>query len=157
MELSLGPAARAALAERGWSSERRVDIADHASRLSRLGYRLDDRTIEVLASLVGLRVGPVVVRGVDFQNDEPFIVDPLGVGTRNRDECRRLERMFGTTFSPLGWWLCRSHVYFGASGLVVAALPGVIWHLGDTLDEAIEFMLSANRPLVRLLSMDDLE
>jgi hypothetical protein len=155
--LSLNPAARAALESQGWSGGRRTDVSAAIARLTDAGYAVDARMADVLASFAGIKVGPVVVRGVDFHNDEPLIVDPVGVGARNREECADLESRFGTRFCPLGWWLSRSHVYFGSSGLVVAALPGVVWHVGDTLGDAINFMLLADRPLVRLRSADGMD
>jgi hypothetical protein len=112
---------------------------------------------EVLASLHGLTVVPLVEQGSNFRNDEPLLVDPLGVGVRHRREAAELEEWFRVKFCPLGWWLTGSHVYFSAEGLVVASAPGVVWEMGSDLASAIEFVLLANKPLVRLWSMDQLD
>lgn len=142
----------------GWSENRREDVEDVEQALAGAGYELDENKLEALASLRGIsvRLPTPQTMYAHFLNEDPFIVDPLGVGLRNITEARDLEGRLGFEFCPLGWWLCRSHVYFSTEGLTVAVLPGVIWRLGDTLDEAIEFMLLANAPLDRIESSDGL-
>ncbi|NRQ30965.1 hypothetical protein HII36_03840 [Nonomuraea sp. NN258] len=156
LELRPAPESRAALVRRGWAEDRRVDVSGVLAALRSAGYRIDPVMEEVLSCLAGIEAGPVNVEGTGFKNDEPFVVDPLGVGLRHLREANDLAEWFGAPFCPLGWWLCRSHVYFTSGGLVVASLPGVVWHVGDTLSRAIDFMLLADGPLVRLWSMDGL-
>lgn len=157
MKLQLAPKARLALECYGWSESRRVDVSRVIERLAVAGYEIEECMVEVLSSFSGLTLTPVVEKGVDFRNDDPLIVDPVGVGVRQIKQARDLQDWFRVRFCPLGWWLCRSHVYFSSSGLVVASSPGVVWHLGDSLSEAIDFVLLANRPLVRIWSMDGME
>ncbi|GLZ11636.1 hypothetical protein Acsp04_18710 [Actinomadura sp. NBRC 104425] len=157
MDLDVSSESRAALAAQGWTKDRSVDVSALIGRLEAVGFRVDDWMRGVLGSLVGIRVSPVNEDGVNFQNGDPFVVDPLAIGVRHFSEARELQDRFKVTFCPLGWWLCRSHVYFSTEGPVVASLPGVIWHVGSTLSEAIDMMLLGNRPLVRLLSEDGME
>ncbi|MDX3855796.1 SUKH-3 domain-containing protein [Streptomyces sp. AK02-01A] len=157
MRIPLQPESRSALEAKGWSEDRQVDVSPVIERLTGAGYEINERMAEVLSSLSGLTLNPVVEEGIGFRNDEPLIVDPIGVGVRRLKEARDLEEWFKVPFCPLGWWLCRSHVYFSSEGLVVASAPGVVWHLGDSLPEAIDFMVLANRPLVRLWSMDGMD
>lgn len=157
MDLDLLPESRAALAVCGWSEHRSVDVSLTVQRLSAAGYVLDDYMVRALASLSGLKIDPVVSEGVGFRNDDPLVVDPVGAGVRHLAEAKDLEEWFRSAFCPLGWWLCRSHVFFSSSGLVVASAPGVVWHMGDSLSEALNFALLGNGPLVRLWSMDGME
>ncbi|WP_173142654.1 hypothetical protein [Kibdelosporangium persicum] len=101
-----------------------------------------------------MTVEPAVEKGVDFRNEDPLIVDPLRIGRRHIREAIDLEERFKVPFCPLGWWLCRSHVYFSSDGIAVASVPEVVWRLGDSFAEAVDFMLIGNRPLVRLWGMD---
>lgn len=145
-----------ALKDRGWFEGRAVDLTEVVATLTALGYKVDNDAKDILGSLLGISVDPIVVDG-HFKNDEPLVIDPIGVGRRGFGEASELENLLGTSFLPLGWWLCRSHVFFSSSGIVVAYSPGVVWHLGTNLDEAIDLMLLANRPLVRLISADGLD
>jgi hypothetical protein len=140
------------LEDAGWSERRRAGIRYVRQALDASGFAVDEQQAAVLASFVGLSVSlpAFPTMRINFLNEDSLIVDPVGVGTRNIAEARDLLTRFSSNFCPFGWWLCRSHVYFSSSGLTVAVLPGVLWRLGSSFDEALEFMILAHRPLEQL-------
>jgi hypothetical protein len=157
VRIALHPQSLAALYAAGWTNSRRTDVSHIVSDLSAAGYTVDDYMTDILSSLNGIVVVPVPQAESFFANEDSLIIDPLGVGTRHRSEAKDLEEWFGYPFCPLGWWLCRSHVYFSADGVAVASLPDVIWLLGDSFESAVDFMLLGNRPLERLWSLDGMD
>ncbi|WP_173142673.1 SUKH-3 domain-containing protein [Kibdelosporangium persicum] len=154
MKLKVLPESRLALERSGWSETRQVDVSKVVGSLAEVGYEIDDGMVEILSSFYGLTVEPAVEEGVDFRNEDPLVVDPVRIGRRHIREANDLKDWFKVSFCPLGWWLCRSHVYFSTDGIAIASASGVVWHLGDSFPEAVDFMLTGNRPLVRLWSMD---
>lgn len=102
MKLQLALESRSALQFYGWSKSRRVDVSQARERLMAAGYEVDDYMEEVLSSFSGLTLKPVMEEGVDFRNDEPFIVDPIGAGVRQIKEAKDLRDWFGVPFFRLG-------------------------------------------------------
>ena len=156
MRLEVSPETLAVLESAGWSERRREDVTDVEQALVNVGFELDPAMLEILASFRGISI-PLPARptmGYHFRNEDPLVVDPLGIGLRNVAEARSLEERLGFKFCPFGWWLCRSHIYLSREGFAVAALPGVVWRLGNSFDEAIDFMIMANAPLDRIESSD---
>jgi hypothetical protein len=153
LKLNLGsshPDVLKALAASGWYPGRTADIESTLSRLTKVGYRATPLAVELLTSVLDLRIDPLNEQGPNFVNSEPLLIDPIGVGSRHVDEARRVGAVLGDELFPVGWWLSYSHVYLGSSGALVAYSSGLVWGLGDTPRDGIEFAVRAHRPLVCL-------
>jgi hypothetical protein len=142
------PSVVTALEAAGWVPGRSADVRKVLADLVTGGYAPNPFTIGLLEALYGLRIDPVNADGPNFQNTEPFIVDPLGVGRRHREEAAEVRAAVGEDVFPVGWWLCNSHVHVTASGRVVAFSSGLIWHLGHTPEEGLDMAVRASSPLV---------
>jgi len=140
-----------ALETAGWHSGRRVDISGIADALTRAGHVLHERFMLFATEFAGLRVEPVLVEGPNFANDEPLWINPKH-GVRYLDEVRTLREITGEDWNPVGWWLSNSHVFMGTSGRMLAHLDGLVWELGRTPWEGVEFAVMPTRPLVCLWS-----
>ncbi|MFD2010498.1 SUKH-3 domain-containing protein [Streptomyces narbonensis] len=138
---------REALLAAGWRPGRCVDIADTVERLTLAGYAIHENFISFMREFRGLEIQPALAAGPNFMNDEPYWVSP-NRGVRYLDEALLLESVFGENHNPVGWWLSSSHVFMGASGRVRAYLDGLVWELGETPYEALEFAVRPTRPLV---------
>jgi hypothetical protein len=144
LELSTTSALRRA----GWYPGRDVDIAAAFVTLEEVGYALSPVAARLLRAISGLKVEPAVVAGPNFSNDEPLLVDPVGVGKRHRDEAVEIGSALGGDWYPLGWWLSYSHVFMESSGAMSAYADGLVWDLGRSPSEGMNLMVSATRPLV---------
>ncbi|WP_093526435.1 SUKH-3 domain-containing protein [Streptomyces sp. PalvLS-984] len=138
---------REALLAAGWRPGRSVDVSDTIARLTLSGYVIHENFISFVREFWGLEIRPALAAGPNFMNDEPYWVSP-DRGVRYLDEALLLEDVFGENHNPVGWWLSSSHVFMGASGSVRAYLDGLVWELGETPFEALEFAVRPTRPLV---------
>ncbi|WP_415952271.1 SUKH-3 domain-containing protein [Streptomyces sp. KLOTTS4A1] len=138
---------REALVAAGWRPGRHMDISDTVERLDRAGYVLHEHFTSFIREFLGLEIQPAAAAGPNFMNDEPYWICP-GRGVRYLDEALLLEDLFGEKHNPVGWWLSSSHVFMGASGRVRAHLDGLVWELGETPFDALEFAVRPTRPLV---------
>ncbi|MFE1070670.1 SUKH-3 domain-containing protein [Streptomyces sp. NPDC058783] len=138
---------REALLAAGWRPGRHMDIADTLDRLTVAGYVIHEKFRSFAAEFTGLQIQPVLSEGPNFMNDEPYWVTP-NRGVRYLDEARLLEELFAENHNPVGWWLSSSHVFMGASGTVRAYLDGLVWELGATPLDALQFAVQPTRPLV---------
>ncbi|GLZ34943.1 hypothetical protein Lesp02_71300 [Lentzea sp. NBRC 105346] len=136
-----------ALVASGWYPGRTADIVGTLSRLTKVGYRATPLAMELLTNVLDLRIDPLNEQGVNFVNSEPLLIDPIGVGSRHVDEAQRIGAVLGEELFPVGWWLSYSHVYLGSSGALVAYASGLVWRLGDTPRDGIEFAVRAHRRL----------
>lgn len=157
MKLHVLSEALSALTSQGWSENRKVDVTEAVTRLRAVGYVLDDYAVEVLASLYGITISPINENGPNFINDDELVIDPLGAGVRHMSEANALRGRYGQDFCPLGWWICNSHVFFSSGGPVIASTLDVGWYLGDSIAEALNFVILANAPLVRAWSHDGMD
>ncbi|WP_170313775.1 SUKH-3 domain-containing protein [Streptomyces filamentosus] len=146
----LCPETVTALRLAGWTPERRLDVTPEIRSLETQGYVPSAVATSFLEEFRGLKVGPAREDGPNFINGEPFFVDPVGAGSRHRDESLEIGSVLGGSWFPLGWWLSHSHVFMRQDGAVVAYADGLIWDLRSTPGEALDLMVSANRPLVCL-------
>ncbi|MGY3334884.1 hypothetical protein ACVW0K_000983 [Streptomyces filamentosus] len=146
----LCPETVTALRLAGWTPERRLDVTSEIRSLETQGYVPSAVATSFLQEFRGLKVGPAREDGPNFINGEPFFVDPVGAGSRHRDESLEIGSVLGGSWFPLGWWLSYSHVFMRQDGAVVAYADGLIWDLRSTPGEALDLMVSANRPLVCL-------
>ncbi|WP_206431715.1 SUKH-3 domain-containing protein [Streptomyces sp. ADI97-07] len=140
----------ASLEAAGWHAGRRVDVSDATRTLESYGYVTSPVVLGFLESLWALKVQPANEDGPNFINGEAFIVDPLGVGKRHRDEAVAISAALGGSWCPIGWWLSYSHVFMEESGAMVACANGLIWGLGDAPESGLDFMVRAHRPLACL-------
>ncbi|MFD0369040.1 SUKH-3 domain-containing protein [Streptomyces sp. NPDC127114] len=138
---------REALLAAGWQPGRRVDISDTVERLALAGYVIHENFTSFMREFRGLKIEPVLTAGPNFMNDEPYWISP-GRGVRYLDEALLLKDVFGEDHNPVGWWLSSSHVFMGVSGRVRAYLDGLVWELGETPFEALEFAVRPTRPLI---------
>ncbi|MFB8420199.1 SUKH-3 domain-containing protein [Streptomyces albidoflavus] len=143
----LSPPVREALLAAGWRPGRRVDVSGTIARLTLSGYAIHENFVSFIEEFWGLEIRPVLAAGPNFVNDEPYRISP-DRGVRYLDEALLLEDVFGENHNPVGWWLSSSHVFMGASGSVRAYLDGLVWELGETPIEAMEFAVRPTRPLV---------
>lgn len=144
----LEPSTFSALRQAGWHYDRNVDVSAVISSLEEQGYTSSPVIVQFLASIFGLKVESAREAGPNFSNDEPFLVDPAGVGARHRDEAIKIGVEIGGSWFPVGWWLSYCHVFMEHGGALAAYANGLIWSLGGTPDEGLDLMVSASRPLV---------
>ncbi|GII55107.1 hypothetical protein Pth03_34960 [Planotetraspora thailandica] len=144
----LDPITADCLRSAGWHRGRRVDVSVAIRSLESQGYVAGRTIVSFLESLWGLRLDPANEEGPNFINGEPFIVDPVGVGRRHRDEADEIYSAIGGSWFPIGWWLSYSHVFMDQSGALVAFADGLIWRIGDNLLDGLRFMVQADRPLM---------
>ncbi|GAA1693176.1 SUKH-3 domain-containing protein [Fodinicola feengrottensis] len=137
-----------ALAKAGWTMGRQMDIESVVGEMVGIGYAENVHATSLLRDLLGLRIEPSNEQGANFTNAEPFIVDPLGAGRRHTDELDEMVQSLGGSYFPVGWWFCYSHVFVESAGSVVAYSAGLIWRLGASVEEGLEMMVRAHRPLV---------
>jgi hypothetical protein len=116
------------------------------------GYVLHGAGDAALREFGGLCVEPSSVKGPNFSNDEPFMIDPTLVGSGFQGE---LGEAIGGGWWPIGEWLSNASVLMRQDGLVVAAGFSWVWKLGDSMDDAIEFAVRAHRPLECLAVVDE--
>ncbi|WP_211294909.1 SUKH-3 domain-containing protein, partial [Streptomyces glaucescens] len=147
LDHGLSSPVREALLVAGWRPGRRVDISDTVERLTRSGYAIHGRFTSFVQEFTGLRIEPALAAGPNFMNDEPYWITP-NRGVRYLDEALLLKDVFGEDHNPVGWWLSSSHVFMGVSGKVRAYLDGLVWELGETPVDALEFAVRPTRPLV---------
>ncbi|MFI5733905.1 SUKH-3 domain-containing protein [Kribbella sp. NPDC051587] len=131
----------------GWRQDRSIDISAWVAELDAQGYRVSEVAAQALSSFGGLSVGPAVIEGPNFSNDEPLTVDPVLAGSGHRALAEELERELGGNWYPFGEWLSYSSVFVRDEGWVVATGVGWIWELGRGVDDAIEFAVMASHPL----------
>jgi SUKH-3 immunity protein len=131
----------------GWHECRRKEISDWVLHLEGDGYTINSHAEAVLAAFGGLVAGPVNTRGPNFSNDEPLRFDPLDAGFGHYVFAEDLERELGGSWYPIAEWLSSCSVFVDPTGWVVATGLDWIWELGASVEEAIDFALTANKPL----------
>ncbi|QKV78095.1 SUKH-3 domain-containing protein [Amycolatopsis sp. Hca4] len=139
-----------ALEQAGWHPGRCLDISAWEAELAAEGYRLRPVAAGALRSFGGLQLPPVNRAGPNFANDEPLTVDPIAAGAGHHELARELASELGGNWYPLGEWLSSASVFVEDSGRVVATGLGWLWELGESVEEAIVFALTAHRPLTSL-------
>lgn len=144
----LEPSTVSALRLAGWRPERRADLSAVIPPLEAQGYMASPIIKEFLEAILGLSVEPACEVGPNFSNDEPLLVDPAGVGKRDRGEAAAIGTKIGGEWFPVGWWLSYCHVFMEQKGAVAAYANGMIWSLGGAPCEGLDLMISASRPLV---------
>lgn len=140
-------AVREKLERAGWTPGRSVSVDGWFTELGAQGYRLSAIAEEVLRAFGGLSFEPINATGSNFANDEPLTFDPIAAGSGHRELALELEAELGGNWYPLGEWLSYSSVFIEDGGWVVATGLGWVWELGRSIEDAIEFSLTANRPL----------
>jgi SUKH-3 immunity protein len=142
------PALMEALKAAGWFPSRFVDVKDVVRDLVAEGYAPNPFAIGVLESLYGLHIEPVGTVGSNFENSDPLIIDPIGVGKRHRPEAFEVEEALHETIFPIAWWLSYSHLYVAASGKTIAFSSGLVWLLGQTPEEGLDLAIRAKGELI---------
>jgi SUKH-3 immunity protein len=151
---SFSPVVREELQSAGWTPGRSYDANAWIDELNAQGYRLTDVAEAAMRSYGGLELNPINVDGPNFSNEEPLILDPILAGSGHYALAEELSRELGGTWYPLGEWLSSSSVFVNQDGWTVATGLGWIWELGRSVEEAIEFALTANQPLRCLRVLD---
>ncbi|GAB3279733.1 hypothetical protein GCM10027589_06470 [Actinocorallia lasiicapitis] len=141
-----------ALRSSGWSPERAIDTGPWISSLEAEGYRAHPLAVKILANMGGLVVDPLVAAGPNFNNDEPFNIDPIAAGSGQRQMALEVEEALGGSYFPIGEWMSYSSVFVEVGGRVIATGMGWIWELGNSFEEALELAISGSRPLICLHS-----
>lgn len=132
----------------GWYPGRKVDVREVVAELVAEGYRSNPFAICFLESLFGLRIDPINTTGPNFSNTEPFIVDPRGVGLRHRSETAEVESSINEDVFPVAWWVSYSYVYITASARMIAFSSGLIWLMGNSLEDGLDMAVRATSELV---------
>lgn len=148
LESRLERSTLSALRRAGWLPGRRVDLCAIVPPLEVQGYVPSPVVVDFLGSFSGLKVEPARETGPNFSNDEPLLVDPVGVGNRHRDESVTIGTVIQGSWFPVGWWLSYCHVFMNQEGAMAGYANGMVWNLGETLHEGLDLMISASRPLV---------
>lgn len=136
-----------ALRQAGWRPDRSVDTAHWIDVLEREGYQANEAATAALGSFGGLVIEPVNTEGPNFRNVEPLDVDPILAGSGHRVLADELTGALGGQWFPFAEWLSSSSVFVRGDGWVVATGLGWIWELGRGVPDAIEFAVTAHRPL----------
>ncbi|MEU4525839.1 SUKH-3 domain-containing protein [Amycolatopsis sp. NPDC024027] len=138
---ALPPAVVSTLEAAGWSRSRRVPIDGWVEALRPEGFVLSDVAAEVLSSLGGLEVPPVV-KG---PYAHPLLFEPVLAGGGAHDIAEEFEARYAQRFYPVAEWISNACVFVGESGKVVS-YDDVEWlEIGDSFGEALEVFLLASR------------
>ncbi|MGC4897514.1 SUKH-3 domain-containing protein [Micromonospora sp. DT31] len=144
---ALPPPLVGALEASGWFWGRKVDVDEIVAELVEQGYRSNPFAISFLEAFSGLLIAPLNIEGPNFANTESLIIDPGGVGRRHRSEAAEVESVVSEDVFPVAWWLSHSYVYVTASARMVAFSSGLIWLLGDTLEQGLDMAVRASANL----------
>lgn len=131
---------RKALRAAGWFEGRRFDTYAWTTVLRSAGYVLNHCAPRLWEAFGGLRIVSSPARSPASS----LYVDPVDACIDSRDESVRLSERLGENFSPLGMWSIQHRTYVGASGRVIAVGPGVMWDLGATFDEALDYVVNGD-------------
>ncbi|GFJ91839.1 SUKH-3 domain-containing protein [Phytohabitans rumicis] len=147
------PEVDAALREAGWTPDRRLPAEDIAAmrravadRMGTFGGRLDDSNAAdpVLAEFGGLVIDGGR-DGVDLA-PRPFVLDPT-LAAGSVETLIDVGRAMGTLLYPLGVeGLDEAVLAITNSGKIVSVDPTGEWLLGDTVEEALDVLVTGRRP-----------
>ncbi len=124
-----------------------MDVELPLETLKEAGFSFNAHAESVISTLYGLRVHPVDTESGEFINDDPLILKPE-LCRRHRSAAELIQKELGGNYVPLGWWLSSSYVFMEDSGRVVGYLGGLVWRLGESVEDALNLMVRADRPLV---------
>ncbi|MGV9414400.1 SUKH-3 domain-containing protein [Nocardia sp. NPDC003693] len=139
------PVTAQAVAESGWTPQRRIDIAEWLEELRAEGYYMSPAATGILESFGKLALRPADTTDALWGAD-PYFFDPIEVGAGMYERYAELEEQVGHRMSPLaanasgtGFLLILD------DGRVVADDAQGLWLLGDTFPEAIDVALRRHR------------
>ena len=135
-----GPAVRAALRAAGWYAGREFDTRDWEAMLSGVGYAVPEWAVRIWRELGALTISS----SADRRPSSSLRIDPVVACIDSVDESRLLSAHYGSLFVPLGMWSIQFRSYIAESGLVVAVGPKVVWKLGETLAEALAYVVDGD-------------
>jgi hypothetical protein len=136
-----------ALQASGWTDARSIAVDLWVRELEGAGYEMNQRALEVLSSLGGLSVEPVVS---DAQVYQPTSIhfDPLRL--RWQPRLVPWERELGTSLSPLGEGYDDSSIYIGEDSKLYANWNGLFAVLGEDFEDSLATLLFAKKRGTRL-------
>lgn len=137
----LPPEVIRALEASGWSRQRLVSIDEWQRTLGREGFVLSEPAAEILRSLGGLEIRPVV----DGPYAHPLLFEPVLAGSGAYDIAEEFESLFQQRFYPVAEWISNACVFVGEAGKVVS-YDDVEWlDIADSFAAALEVFLLATR------------
>ncbi|WP_442904688.1 SUKH-3 domain-containing protein [Glycomyces sp. MUSA5-2] len=136
-----------ALHDVGWSEDRQVDITPWMNELEPQGFISSSVSKAALSSFGGIEIPPLNTTGPNFSNDEALVVDPILAGSGHHVLADELSEALGGDWFPFAEWMSGSSVFIDRTGRVVATGMDWVWHMGVSVNEAIEFVVRAHQPL----------
>lgn len=118
--------------------------------LEAAGFQLNDLALRVWAEFGGLTIRSSEVR----VPPSSLHIDPVDACIDAFDEAELLSRRFDRNYSPLGMWSVQFRSYIGGDGRVIAVGPQVLWELGLSFSEALDFVVNGEAGVDRAESAE---
>lgn len=103
-------------------------------------FFIGDRALQVWREFGRLRV----TSPADRSPPSSLLIDPVDACIDALDESHRLRDHYGIDFSPLGMWSIQFRTYMGSDSRVIAVGPKVVWKLGGSFSEALDYVVNGN-------------
>ncbi|QSB05070.1 SUKH-3 domain-containing protein [Natronoglycomyces albus] len=134
------------LEKAGWYPGRQADLEQLLDNLRRDLYgSLPDNSISFLESLWGLSVEPFVNVECGFPDEDEFLIDPPSASEGGLGE-QWVKDDIGGEWFPIGCALETFSVFVEVNReLVCAQYNNMYFHLGGSLQEALEFLILRNK------------
>jgi hypothetical protein len=108
--------------------------------LEATGFELNDLSRRIWAEFGDLTIESSEAR---FPSSS-LHVDPVDACIDAPDEASTLKRKLGENYSPLGMWSVQFRSYISESGRAIAVGPRVMWELGLSFAEALDFVVNGD-------------
>jgi hypothetical protein len=105
------------------------------------GFQVSDLALSIWREFGGLRIRSSPVR----DPASSLHVDPVDSCIDAAVESERLADTYGAVYSPLGMWSIQYRSWIADTGRVLAVGPGVIWELGVSFSDALQFVVVGGR------------
>jgi hypothetical protein len=128
----------------GWTPHRSVDVTQYTQRLLNEGFRFNSVSEEILRNLGGLRIVPVPDASNLFFPSEIFF-DPYYAASGELDRVRNWQEKFDLELSPIGEYDPTYLLLCGTNGKIYSGRERRFQLLGDSIEEALEMRVLANR------------
>ena len=134
------PSVVAALHQAGWAAGRQFDSSTWLDMLENAGFEINGQ-----ARCAWSEFGDLTIRSSESRAPASSLrIDPVDACIDSIDEFIKLRRELALNYSPLGMWSVQFRAYIGSNGKVIAIGPKTMWNLGDSLVEALSFIVNGN-------------